>query len=88
MKVRVPVLAINGDKDLQVPAKEDLEGIEKALKDAGNKDYKIVLLPNLNHLFQTTKTGAPSEYAELEETFAPAALQTIGDWVVAHTTAK
>jgi fermentation-respiration switch protein FrsA (DUF1100 family) len=86
MKVRVPVLAINGDKDLQVPAKEDLEGIEQALKEAGNKDYKIVLLPNLNHLFQTTKTGAPSEYAELEETFAPVALQTIGDWVVAHTT--
>src|SRR4029077_11602569 len=65
-KVRVPVLAVNGEKDLQVPAKEDLEGIEEALKAAGNKDYKIVLLPKLNHLFQTTKTGAPSEYAEIE----------------------
>ncbi len=86
MKVHVPVLAINGEKDLQVPAKEDLEGIDQALKEAGNKDYKIVLLPNLNHLFQTTKTGAPSEYAELEETIAPVALQTIGDWIVAHTT--
>lgn len=86
MKVRVPVLAINGEKDLQVPAKEDLEAIEQALKDAGNRDYKIVLLPNLNHLFQTTKTGAPSEYAEIEETIAPIALQTIGDWIVAHTT--
>jgi fermentation-respiration switch protein FrsA (DUF1100 family) len=87
MKVRVPVLAINGEKDLQVPAKEDLEGIEEALKAAGNKDYKIVLLPNLNHLFQPTKTGAPSEYAEIEETLAPIALQTIGDWIAAHTTA-
>ena len=87
MKVHVPVLAINGEKDLQVPPKEDLEGIEQALKDAGNKDYKIVLLPNLNHLFQTTKTGAPSEYFEIEETLAPIALQTIGDWIVAHTTA-
>lgn len=84
-KVRVPVLAINGEKDLQVPAKEDLEEIEKALKEGGNRDYKIVLLPNLNHLFQTTKTGAPSEYAEIEETLAPVALQTIGDWIVAHT---
>jgi pimeloyl-ACP methyl ester carboxylesterase len=87
MKVRVPVLAINGEKDLQVPAKEDLEGIEEALKAAGNKDYKIVLLPNLNHLFQPTKTGAPSEYAEIEETLAPILLQTIGDWIAAHTTA-
>ena len=87
MKVRVPVLAINGEKDLQVPPKEDLEGIEQALKDAGNKDYKIVLLPHLNHLFQTTKTGAPSEYATIEETIAPIALQTMGDWIVAHTTA-
>ena len=85
MKVHVPVLAINGEKDLQVPPKEDLEGIEQALKDAGNKDYKIVLLPNLNHLFQTTRTGAPSEYAQIEETLAPIALQTIGDWIVAHT---
>ena len=86
MKVRVPVLAINGEKDLQVPAKEDLEAIEEALKAAGNKDYKIMLLPNLNHLFQTTKTGAPSEYAQIEETLAPIALQTIGDWIAAHTT--
>ena len=86
MKVHVPVLAINGEKDLQVPAREDLEAIDQALKEAGNRDYKIVLLSNLNHLFQTTKTGAPSEYAEIEETIAPIALQTIGDWIVAHTT--
>jgi fermentation-respiration switch protein FrsA (DUF1100 family) len=85
MKVRVPVLAINGEKDLQVPAKEDLEAIERALKDGGNRDYKIVLLPGLNHLFQTTTTGAVSEYSEIEETIAPVALQTIGDWILAHT---
>jgi pimeloyl-ACP methyl ester carboxylesterase len=86
LKVRVPVLAINGDKDLQVPPREDLAAIEQALKDGGNRDYKIVLLPNLNHLFQTSRTGAISEYAEIEETFAPIALQTIGDWILAHTT--
>jgi pimeloyl-ACP methyl ester carboxylesterase len=85
MKVRVPVLAINGEKDLQVPPKEDLEAIDQALKDAGNRDYKIVLLPNLNHLFQTSRSGAVSEYADIEETIAPIALQTIGDWIVAHT---
>jgi uncharacterized protein len=85
MKVRVPVLALNGEKDTQVPAKEDLDAIEQALKDGGNRDYQIVLLPKLNHLFQTSKTGAPSEYAEIEETIAPVALQTMGDWIVAHT---
>jgi pimeloyl-ACP methyl ester carboxylesterase len=84
MGVRVPVLAINGGKDLQVPPKEDLEAIESALKDAGNRDYKIVLLPGLNHLFQTTTTGAVSEYGEIEETIAPVALQTMGDWILAH----
>ncbi len=86
MKVHVPVLAINGEKDLQVPPREDLEGIDQALKDGGNRDYKIVLLPSLNHLFQTSQTGSPSEYSGIEETVAPLALQTIGDWIVAHTT--
>ena len=85
IKVRVPVLALNGGKDLQVPPKEDLEGIENALKEAGNRDYKIVLLPGLNHLFQTTATGAVSEYGQIEETIAPVALQTMGDWILAHT---
>lgn len=85
VKVHVPVLAINGERDTQVPAKEDLAAIEQALKDGGNRDYKIVLLPKLNHLFQTSSTGAPSEYAEIEETIAPVALQTMGDWIVAHT---
>ena len=87
MKVHVPVLAINGEKDLQVPPREDLEAIDRALKDGGNRDYKIVLLPSLNHLFQTSQTGSPTEYSEIEETLAPLALQTIGDWIVAHTTA-
>ena len=88
MKVRVPVLAINGESDTQVPAKEDLAAIEQALKDGGNNDYKIVLLPKLNHLFQTSSTGAPSEYGEIEETIAPIALQTMGDWIVAHTSGQ
>ena len=85
MKVHIPVLALNGESDTQVPAHEDLEAIEQALKDGGNRDYKIVLLPKLNHLFQTSRTGSPSEYGAIEETIAPVALETIGDWIVAHT---
>ena len=65
--------------------KPNLPAIEAALKEGGNKDYTIKLLPGLNHLFQTSKTGAPSEYSEIAETFSPLALATIGDWIVAHT---
>ena len=85
MKVKCPVLAINGEKDLQVPPKENLKAIEYALKSGGNKNYTIKELPNLNHLFQTAKTGSPSEYENIEETFAPAALKIIGDWILEQT---
>jgi uncharacterized protein len=81
-KVTCPVLAVNGEKDLQVPPKENLAEIAKALKEAGNTHFVIKELPGLNHLFQTCKTGAPSEYGQIEETIAPEALKTIGDWVV------
>ena len=52
-----------------------------ALKKGGNKDYTIKLMPGLNHLFQDAKTGSPKEYAQIEETFSPAALKVIGDWI-------
>lgn len=83
--VRVPVLALNGEKDLQVPPKENLRGIEEALKIAGNKNFKTVELPGLNHLFQNCKTGSPNEYGEIEETFSPNALKIIGDWIIEIT---
>lgn len=80
-KVTCPVLAICGELDLQVPPKDNLPLIEKALKEAGNTDITIQELPGLNHLFQTTKTGSPSEYSQIEETFAPAALETVSRWI-------
>jgi pimeloyl-ACP methyl ester carboxylesterase len=79
---RVPVLALNGALDLQVPADENLAAIERELRAGGNRDVTVEKLPGLNHLFQTAGTGAPSEYAEIEETFSPTALQRIGDWIV------
>jgi fermentation-respiration switch protein FrsA (DUF1100 family) len=80
-KVRCPVLALVGEKDLQVPPKENLSQIESTLKKAGNNRVSVRELPGLNHLFQTCKSGAPAEYAELEETIAPHALAVIGDWI-------
>jgi RNA polymerase sigma factor (sigma-70 family) len=81
-KVRCPVLAVNGEKDLQVPPKENLAEIEKALKAGGNSNVKATEFPGLNHLFQPCKTGSPTEYAQIETTIAPEVLKAIGDWIV------
>lgn len=80
-KVHVPVLAINGEKDLQVPPKQNLPVIEKTLRDAGNKDVTVMELPALNHMLQTATTGSISEYSQIEETMAPAALNAISEWI-------
>lgn len=84
-KVKCPVLALNGSKDMQVLPDEDLAGIKKALDNGGNKNYEIKKLEGLNHLFQTAETGNPAEYMKIEETIAPAALQIIGDWILKVT---
>ena len=87
-KVKCPVLAINGEKDLQVPPKENLSAIEEALKVGGNQNYTIKELSNLNHLFQTAQTGLPAEYAKIEETISPVALKIISDWILEQTETK
>jgi pimeloyl-ACP methyl ester carboxylesterase len=84
-KVKCPVLAINGEKDLQVPAQMNLEKAEEYLKAGGNQDYNIQALPNLNHLFQESNTGSPAEYANIEQTFSPDALKMISDWIISKT---
>jgi pimeloyl-ACP methyl ester carboxylesterase len=81
-KVRCPVLALNGEKDLQVAADENLPAIRAAISAGGNTSVATTPLPNLNHLFQHCKTGAPSEYAQIEETFAPEAMKVVSDWIV------
>lgn len=81
-KIKCPVLAVNGEKDLQVPSKENLEAIKKALQKGGNKKVTTIEFPKLNHLFQTTQTGNPSEYETNEETFNEKALQEIKNWIV------
>jgi pimeloyl-ACP methyl ester carboxylesterase len=79
-----PVLALNGEKDLQVPPKENLAKIRQALEDSGNKDFQTTELPGLNHLFQHCPTGTPTEYGGIEETLAPEALEAISVWVLKH----
>ncbi|MCC6373158.1 MAG: dienelactone hydrolase family protein, partial [Bacteroidia bacterium] len=78
-KVKCPVLALNGKKDLQVPYKEDLDNIEKLL--SKNKQHQTKAYENLNHLFQHCETGLPSEYGSNEETFSPEVLNDIVNWL-------
>jgi pimeloyl-ACP methyl ester carboxylesterase len=85
-KTSCPVLALNGEKDLQVAPKENLAKIQKALQDGGNKDFQTTELPGLNHLFQHSPTGSPTEYGGIQETMAPEALNAVSDWVLKHTT--
>ncbi|GAB2949265.1 alpha/beta hydrolase [Hymenobacter coalescens] len=84
-KVQCPVLALNGAKDLQVAAAVNLPAWEKGVRAGGNQDVTTQELPGLNHLFQTAQTGLSDEYGRIEETFAPAALAVIGDWLARHT---
>jgi fermentation-respiration switch protein FrsA (DUF1100 family) len=81
-RVACPVLAIAGEKDLQVPPEENLAAIEAALRAGGNTKYEVHELPGLNHLFQTAETGSPGEYGRIEETFSPAAMALIADWIL------
>lgn len=77
--VRQPILVLNGELDLQVPAGMDLAAIRTALD--GHPRAVIKELPKLNHLFQTAKTGAGTEYFTIEETIAPVALDMVSDWI-------
>jgi pimeloyl-ACP methyl ester carboxylesterase len=80
-KVKCPVLALNGEKDMQVPSKVNLEAIRTALFNGGNKNVTIKELPGLNHLFQECNTGRLGEYETIEQTFSPVALNEIRDWI-------
>ncbi|HEV2400911.1 MAG TPA: alpha/beta fold hydrolase [Candidatus Sulfotelmatobacter sp.] len=81
-KVKCPVLVLNGSLDKQVLPDQNLPAIRKALEESGNKRVEIDELPGLNHLFQTAKTGAPSEYAQIEETMSPVVLEKISSWIL------
>ena len=78
-KVKCPVMALNGETDLQVAAGVNLPAIKKALNSGGNINVKTISFPELNHLFQHSKNGSPSEYGEIEETFSPEVLKIIAD---------
>lgn len=79
--IRCPVLALNGEKDCQVLAQQNIHSIGEQLLSSGNQDVIARILPGLNHLFQNCETGLPSEYGIIEETFNSQALTIISDWI-------
>jgi pimeloyl-ACP methyl ester carboxylesterase len=78
-KMRCPVLAIGGEKDLQVDAAANNALFAKYLK--RNPHHRFVSIPGANHLLQPCTTGSPNEYGEIEETMKTEVLEIITDWL-------
>jgi pimeloyl-ACP methyl ester carboxylesterase len=76
----IPVLALIGSLDLQVSAEENIPALDDAL--AANPAATVLELEGLNHLFQTATTGAVAEYARIDETFAPSAIDIVTTWIL------
>ena len=82
VKVKCPVLALNGEKDTQVAWESNLSAIKTAVIKGGNNSVTTTHFPGLNHLFQNCTTGLPKEYGEIEQTFAPEVLENINGWLM------
>lgn len=80
-KIKCPVMAVNGSKDVQVDVHDNFSALRKGLKP--NKKNLIKEYEGLNHLFQHCTTGQTTEYRLIEETFAPEVMQDIVDWIKA-----
>lgn len=87
-RVKCPVLALDGSKDLQVSPEQNLTAIRRALEEGGNRNVETDEFPGLNHLFQTATTGLPNEYGQIAETIAPSLLQRIASWILKQVEPK
>jgi len=83
-KVKCPVLALDGSKDMQLDPEQNIAAMKAAFARGGNADVTIQLLPGLNYMFQTAETGLGWEYPTIAETISPTVLQIIGDWIAKH----
>ena len=81
-KVKCPVLMLFGELDTQVPTELNKKAMESALIQGGNKNYTTRIFPKANHLYQSAKTGSPSEYGNLEKNFIPGFLDFMSTWVL------
>jgi len=81
-KTEIPVLALFGKNDLQVPSQKNSQIIRESLAKAENNNVKVIELDKLNHLFQESTTGLPNEYSEIEQTISPKVLEIISNWII------
>ena len=83
--IRCPVLALFGTRDTQVAAEPNETSMRRIFAASGNRDVTLRTFPGLNHLFQHAKTGAPSEYGNIDETMAPDVLEAVSKWILEKT---
>lgn len=83
-QLNVPVLALYGSVDLQVPPAQNTSPMQAALDASPSSDATVAVMDSLNHLFQPATTGLPDEYAQIETTLAPAMLERLSTWVRAQ----
>jgi pimeloyl-ACP methyl ester carboxylesterase len=82
--IKIPVLGIYGSLDIHVLPDENMIALNNSLIEAGNKNFKLIKFKNLNHLFQTAKTGSPLEFGLIRETISPKVLKEISRWINSH----
>ncbi len=83
-RLKVPVLALFGAKDIQVPAEANAKALRELLEAAEHTDFTIEIVEGANHLFQTAETGGVDEYARLKETLKPEVLERVTQWITAR----
>ncbi len=81
VKTKCPALLLNGSKDLQVLASQNLPGYERIIAEHHKTNLTLRELPDLNHLFQHCETGSPNEYFTIDETISPEVLEMIVDFI-------
>lgn len=84
-QIKCPVLALEGEKDINVVASQNVSAMKTAFARGHNHDATVRALPGLNYLLQTAKTGFAGEYESIQETMSPAVLNIIGVWIADHT---
>jgi len=84
-KLTIPVLAVNGSKDIQVPALSNQKGFESNFSKTSKSTSKAIISEGKNHLFQTCEVCTISEYGDLEETFSDEVLFEVTNWIKSLT---
>ncbi len=84
-QIDVPVLALYGSNDLQVPPDQNVEPMRSALAESPSEDVTVRVLDGLNHLFQPAETGLPGRYVQIDTTMAPEAIETVSTWILERT---